>query len=75
MNGDEIKAIYEQLDERGKQFVETVALAELKHTREGLYLPHSGLLVANLHNLPLTGQNDEIEGRDDKIERTENAVR
>lgn len=35
MNGDELKEIFEQLDERGRRTVEAVALAELKHTREG----------------------------------------
>lgn len=74
MNGDEIKAIYEQLDDRGKHHVEAVALAELKYAPEGLQKADNGLLVAKSHNLPLTGQNDEITGRDDKIEREENAV-
>jgi len=36
MNGNELRRIYEQLDARGKHLVEVVALAELKHTREGL---------------------------------------
>lgn len=46
MNGDGIKAIYEQLDDRGKHHVEVVALAELKYAPEGLQKADNGLLVA-----------------------------
>lgn len=31
MNGEEIKEIFEQLDERGKRYVEAIVKAELKH--------------------------------------------
>lgn len=44
MSGEELKAIYEQLDERGKHLLETIAVAELKHVVEGPYMPHSDVL-------------------------------
>lgn len=47
MNGDELKRIFDQLDDRGKHHVEVVALAELKHAREGLQKANNGVLVAN----------------------------
>ena len=66
MNGEKIVKIYEQLDERGKRTVEAVALAELKHTREGLQKADRGLLVAKSHNYAM----EEEKRR----EREENAV-
>lgn len=74
MNGDEIKAIYEQLDERGKRIVEVIAHSQLKYAREGLQKARGGFVATSAHNLPLRHENDEITGRDDKIEREENAV-
>lgn len=66
MNGDEIKTIYEQLDDRGKHHVEVVALAELKYAPEGPQKADSGLLVAKSHNYAM----EEEKRR----EREENAV-
>ena len=68
MNGEQLKRIFAQLDERGKRTVEAVALAELKHTREGLQEARGATLESQTYNLPLKRENDEIEGRDDKIE-------
>ena len=68
MNGDELKQIFEQLDERGKRAVAALAESQLKYAREGLYLPRGGTLEVQTYNLTLEGQNDQIEGRDDKIE-------
>lgn len=66
MNGEELKRIYELLDARGKRHLEVVALAELKHVREGLQEADSGLLVAKSHNYAM----EEEKRR----EREENAV-
>ena len=68
MNGNELKQIFEQLDERGQSTVAAVALAELKHTREGLYLPRGGTLEVQTHNSIIARQNDEIKGGDDDNE-------
>ncbi len=56
MNGEEIKLIFEQLDERGKRHVEVIAKAELKHAREGRYLPHEAILNAEAGNLSTKGE-------------------
>ena len=64
MNGEELKRIYEQLDERGKRLVEVVALGELKHAREGLQEARRATLESQTHNLLLERENDEIEGRE-----------
>lgn len=65
MNGKELMEIYEQLDERGKRHLEVIAVAELKHAREGLYLARSGVLAAQASNCPMEGQNEAITGRND----------
>lgn len=67
MNGDELKQIYERLDERGKRAVAALAESQLKYAREGLYLPRGGTLEVQT-NFTLEGQNDQIEGRNDQIE-------
>lgn len=66
MNGEKIAKIYEQLDDRGRHLVEVVALAELKHTREGLQTADKATLESQTCNLPMEHENDQIEGRDDK---------
>ena len=68
MNGDELKQIFEQLDERGRRSVAVVALTELKHAREGLQKARRATLEVQTYNLTLEGHNDQIEGRDDQIE-------
>lgn len=56
MNGEEIKLIFEQLDERGKRYVEVIAKAELKHAREGRYLPREAILNTEAGNLSTKGE-------------------
>ena len=68
MNGDELKQIFEQLDERGRRSVEVVALAELKHAREGLQKARRATLEVQTHNSITARQNDEIKGGDDDNE-------
>lgn len=62
MNGDGIKAIFEQLDERGQRYIEAIALAELRHVREGAYLARYGTLESQTHNLPMEGGKRQNEG-------------
>lgn len=59
MNGEEIKEIFEQLDERGKRHVEVIAKAELKHAREGRYLPPEAILNDEAGNLSTKGEKSE----------------
>lgn len=56
MNGEEIRDIFEQLDERGKRHVEVIAKAELKHAREGRYLPSNSILNDEAGNLSTKGE-------------------
>lgn len=56
MNGEEMKLIFEQLDERGKRHVEVIVKAELKHAREGRYLPRYSILNAEAGNLSTKGE-------------------
>lgn len=56
MNGEEMKLIFEQLDERGKRHVEAIAKAELKHAREGRYLPREAILNTEAGNLSTKGE-------------------
>lgn len=56
MNGDELKRIFDQLDDRGKHHVEVVALAELKYAREGLQKADNGVLVANSQDYASEGE-------------------
>lgn len=65
MNGKELMEIYEQLDERGKRHLEVIAVAELKHAREGLYTARGGVLAAQASNCLMEGQNEAITGRND----------
>lgn len=59
MNGEEIKLIFEQLDERGKRHVEVIAKAELKHAREGRYLPREAILNTETGNLSSKGEKSQ----------------
>lgn len=56
MNGEEMKLIFEQLDERGKRYVEVIAKTELKHAREGRYLPREAILNDEAGNLSTKGE-------------------
>lgn len=55
MSGEELKEIYEQLDERGKQIVEVIVHSQLKYAREGLYLARGGVVATSTHDLPTKG--------------------
>lgn len=59
MNGEEIKVLFEQLDDRGKRYVEAIIQAELKHTREGRYLPRNSILNDEAGNLSTKGEKSE----------------
>ena len=50
MSGDELKDIYEKLDERGKRIVEAVAQSQLKYAREGLQKARGGFVATSAHN-------------------------
>lgn len=62
MNGEELLAIYEQLDERGKRHLEVIAVAELKHTREGLQKARNSILNASTGNLPIKARKTANKG-------------
>lgn len=70
MTGDEKRLLdlFRSLDSRGKHHVLVIAEAESRYAPESAYTPHSGLLDASAHNLPMEHENDQIEGRDDNIE-------
>jgi len=70
MSGDELRllSLFRSLDTRGKEHLLVIAEAEAKHAAEGLQKARNSILNASTHNLPIEGQNDEIEGRYDKIE-------
>ena len=55
MSGEELKEIYEQLDERGKQIVEAIAHSQLKYAREGPQKARGGFAATSTHNLPTKG--------------------
>ncbi len=62
MNGEDIKRIFEQLDERGKRYIEVVAVAELKHTREGLQKARNSILNDSAHDYALEKGKRQNEG-------------
>lgn len=70
MSGDEVRllSLFRSTDNRGKEHILVIAEAEAKHAAEGLQKARKSILNASTHNLPIEGQNDEIEGRYDKIE-------
>lgn len=70
MSGDEARllSLFRSTDNRGKEHILVIAEAEAKHAAEGLQKARKSILNASTHNFTIAGQNDEIEGRDDKIE-------
>ena len=70
MSGDEARllSLFRSTDNRGKEYILVIAEAEAKYAAEGLQKARKSILNASTHNFTIAGQNDEIEGRDDKIE-------
>ncbi len=62
MNGEEIKRIFEQLDDRGKRYIEAVAVAELKHAREALQNARESILNDSAHDYATEKGKGQNEG-------------
>lgn len=61
MNGEDIKRIFEQLDDRGKRYVEAVVVAELKHAREAFQNARESILNDSAHDYAIENERRRFE--------------